>query len=366
MCGVAPATNSCFGRTSYAICALSLAIEKNMRMLRHQMLVKTAGALLLATGLVLAVGCKNDPPTAPPPPRQQVKVPAFSADSAYAYVAKQVEFGPRVVNSPGHKACREWLVGTFKRFGAKVIEQEFKAKAYTGETLNGVNIIAQYNPEKTQRVVLAAHWDTRHIADSPLSAERKNEPILGADDAGSGVGVLLEIARQLQANPIDIGVDIVLFDAEDYGDSEKDNPESWGLGSQYWSRNVHTAAKPEYGILLDMVGAKNARFPVEGVSYNFAPQLVEQVWQLARQMGFGNYYVLENGGAVTDDHYFVNTIARIPMIDIINLPVNSGNGRFGDHWHTHNDDMDIIDPRTLRAAGQVVLAVLYREAGGLF
>lgn len=316
---------------------------------------------------MLLTGCGADEPkTTAPQPKAQVKVPAFSQDSAYAYVAKQVAFGPRVVNTAGHKACREWLVANFKRFGAKVIEQKFEAKAYDGTILNGVNIIAQYNPEHSRRIVLAAHWDTRPLADSPINEERINEPILGADDAGSGVGVLLELARQLQANPIDLGIDIVLFDAEDYGDGEGDNPESWALGSQYWSRNLHTSTKPEYGILLDMVGAKNARFPVEAVSYRYAPQLVQDVWNLARQMGFGNYYVLEDGGAVTDDHYFVNTIAQIPMIDIINLPLESPNGRFGAHWHTHDDNMDIIDARTLRAAGQVLLAVIYREAGGVF
>jgi Zn-dependent M28 family amino/carboxypeptidase len=177
----------------------------------------------LGLASLLLTACQEEKKPAAPAdtPQKAVKIPAFVADSAYAYIARQVAFGPRVVNTSGHKACREWLVSQFKGFGATVIEQPFDAKAYTGEILKGVNIIAQFNPDHPRRIVLAAHWDTRHIADSPISTERRSEPILGADDGGSGVGVLLEIARQLQANPIDLGIDIVLFDAEDYGDTDR-------------------------------------------------------------------------------------------------------------------------------------------------
>jgi len=299
---------------------------------------------------------------------------SFNRDSAYAYVAKQVAFGPRVVNSEGHKACREWLVQQFEAFGATVIEQNFDAKAYTGEVLKSTNIIAQYNPANTDRIVLAAHWDTRHIADSPLSTERKNEPILGADDGGSGVGVLLELARQLSTADLQLGVDIVLFDAEDYGESKDDvedeaegarNRDTWGLGSQYWSRNLHRSGyKPRYGVLLDMVGSRNARFPKEQYSKYFAAPVVEKVWGLANKLGYSNYFHNADGGGVTDDHYFVNTIAKIPMIDIVNLPIDSENKGFGDHWHTHNDGIEVINKRTLKAVGQVLLELLIKEDAG--
>lgn len=318
-------------------------------------------ALLLGS-LIAFPGCKSDPT----PVRQDTRrlnVPAFNRDSAYAYVAAQVNFGPRVVNSAGHQQCRQWLVDKFRGFGATVIEQNFTAQAYTGETLNSTNIIAQYNPEATKRILLCAHWDTRHMADSPLNEERTDEPILGADDGGSGVAVLLEVMRQLQLDTqsLNLGVDIVLFDAEDYGESGGKS-ESYALGSQHWSRNIHTPHKPQFGVLLDMVGARNAVFPVEGFSYRYAPNIVENIWRLAEQMGYGNYFRLEDGGGVTDDHYFVNTIAQIPTVDIINLPRSNDETAFADHWHTHNDNMEIIDSRTLRAVGQVVLAVLYREA----
>ena len=301
------------------------------------------------------------------PPKEKVSVPKFERDSAYAFVEQQVAFGPRVPNTEAHQKCKQWLTGQFKSYGAKVIEQDFQPTAYTGTVLKATNIIAQFNPDANKRIVLAAHWDSRPFADSPLSEERRDEPILGADDGGSGVAVLLEVARQLQAHPIEMGVDLVLFDAEDYGESGGERAETYALGSQYWARNLHVSGKqrPKYGILLDMVGARGARFPQEYYSVQFAPQVVRKVWKLAQNMGYGNYFVNDSGGGITDDHYFVNTIANIPMIDIINRQPGAQAG-FGEHWHTHNDNMDIIDPRTLRAVGQVLLAVVYREANADF
>ncbi len=296
-----------------------------------------------------------------------VAVPGFDRDSAYAFVAQQVAFGPRVPGSEAHQACKKWLVNKFKSYGAVVIEQNFQAKTYYGTTLPATNIIAQFNPQVGKRILLAAHWDSRHAADSPLSTERKNEPILGADDGGSGVAILLEVARQLQQYPIEMGVDIILFDAEDLGESGTDDPASvntWCLGSQHWSRNIHTGNyRPQYGILLDMVGSKGAQFPVEQYSQQFAPGVVLKVWQLAESMGYGNYFLRTQGGGITDDHYFVNTITGIPMIDIINRSTETETG-FGAYWHTHNDNMDVIDKRTLKAVGQVITAVIYRENNG--
>ncbi len=323
--------------------------------------------LLIISSLFIFNACKNDSSQAATQTQSTTKIPSFNRDSAFAFVAKQVEFGPRVPNSEAHQATRNWLVEKFKTYGATVIEQNFQAKRYDGVTLNGTNIIAQFNPTIAKRIVLAAHWDSRHIADSPLNSDRKNEPILGADDGGSGTAVLLEIARQLQQNPVEMGVDLVLFDAEDLGQSGTEDPASattWCLGSQYWARNLHVPNyRPQYGILLDMVGSKGAQFPIEQYSNQIAPQVVNEVWTLAENLGYSNYFPKTNGGAVTDDHYFVSTIANIPMIDIINRSAQTQTG-FGAHWHTHNDNLDIIDRKTLKAVGQLMLAVIYRENDG--
>jgi len=306
--------------------------------------------------------CKSDKPLENKANITPIMVPKFDRDTAFAFVEQQVAFGPRVPNTTAHTTCKDWFVAQFTSFGAVVTVQDFQPKAYTGLVLKASNIIARYNPDATRRILLAAHWDTRPFADSPLNETRTKDPPPGADDGASGVGVLLEIARQLQGQPLqNLGVDIVLFDAEDYGESNGDNTYSWGLGAQHWSRNPHISpASFKYGILLDMVGSKGARFCMEEISMNFAPQVVRKVWQAAQNLGYGNYFVNEKSGAIIDDHYFVNTIARIPMIDIINRPENSRTG-FGDYWHTHDDDMNIIDARTLRAVGQTLLEVIYQE-----
>ena len=312
--------------------------------------------------------CKEDKPDTPPPPppKKEVKVPKFDRDSSYSFIQKQVDFGPRVTNSEGHKACKEWLVSKFKSYGATVIEQDFEAKAYTGTTLNGTNIIAQFNPENKSRMLLAAHWDTRPVADYDPDEANHDKPILGADDGASGVGVLIEIARQLSLNPIEMGVDIILFDAEDYGESGGDDYKTWCLGSQHWGKNPHKSGyRANYGILLDMVGAKNARFTMDETSMTFAPAFMRKVWKLGQAMGYGSYFVSEQTQVLIDDHLFVNQLTGIPTIDIINRPMKSETG-FGDYWHTLDDNMNVIDKRTLRAVGQTVLAVVYRENNGTF
>ena len=303
-----------------------------------------------------------------PQKNTKVNVPAFDTEAAYNFIDKQVSFGPRVPNSEGHKKCKAWLVSTFKSFGAEVIEQDFTANAYTGTVLNGTNIIARYNPKVQERIILAAHWDTRHIADQDPDSTRYNEPIMGADDGGSGVGVLLSIAKTLKNNPIPMGIDFILFDAEDHGDDDNtvDTGPTWCLGAQHWAKNLHLKRTDvKYGILLDMVGAKNAVFPKEGVSLHFAKPIVDKVWKLGQQMGKGKYFIEgeSDPAFITDDHLFVNKFAQIPMIDIIH---RKNRDKFGDHWHTHNDNMDIIDKNTLAAVGQVVTAVVYKESNKEF
>lgn len=304
----------------------------------------------------------GDEPSAEQP---VIKVPEFSKDSAFGFVSKQVGFGTRIPGSASHKACKDWLVTTLKGYGAAVIEQPFDATVYTGKALKATNIVASFNPSSQRRILLCAHWDTRHIADHDPDPAQQGKPILGADDGGSGVGVLLEIARQLQQNPPDIGVDIVLFDAEDHGEGGMNGKaESWCLGSQYWSRNLHVPGyKPEFGILLDMVGGSGARFTKEGTSMQYAGEFVDKVWSRANALGYSSYFVNEATPGIIDDHLFINQITGIRTLDIINRPVDSNTG-FPGHWHTQKDDLNAIDRYTLKAVGQTVLSVLFYEAAG--
>lgn len=296
-----------------------------------------------------------------------VIVPIFDADSAYHFIERQVSFGPRVPGTPGHKLCAEYLLSKFKEYGAEVVTQDVELKAYNGDILPSRNIIAQFQPEKKNRVMLFAHWDTRPWADSDPDESNHYKPLPGANDGGSGVGVLLEIARQLSSVPTEIGVDIILFDAEDYGLHEKDaaqyysNGTSWALGSQYWAMNPHKAGySARFGILLDIVGAPASRFLYEGYSLKYADRVVDKVWRCASSLGYSDYFVREVGGMITDDHYYVNSMRGIPSIDIINCDPESPNG-FGPYHHTMKDDMEWIDKATLKAVGQTVLTVVYNE-----
>lgn len=293
-------------------------------------------------------------------------VPSFNADSAYNFIDKQVAFGPRVPNTKPHLETGDFIIKTLKGYGWSIQEQNFKATTFDGELLYLRNIIGSYNPERKKRILLAAHWDTRPYADK--DDERTNEPIPGANDGASGVGVLLEIARTVNKfDSLNVGLDIILFDGEDWGEGSDlstrptNGLESWWcLGSQYWSKNKHKSNySAYYGILLDMVGGEGAKFYIEEYSQAFAPSIVNKVWGKGIELGYGRYFIKQTGGSITDDHFFVNKNAKIPMIDII--PTNPVDGSFGDFHHTHDDNMSIISKQTLKAVGQTLLNVIYNE-----
>lgn len=296
-----------------------------------------------------------------------IQAPSFNSDSAYQFVAAQVAFGPRVPNTQAHRQTGDWIISKLKEYGADVKVQTFQANAFDGTPLNLRNVIASFNPEASNRILLAAHWDTRPFADKDET--NPNQPIDGANDGASGVGVLLEIARtlhQAQQKP-GVGVDMIFFDGEDYGQPDNSKlpyvENSWCLGSQYWSRNMHNPNyKAKYGILLDMVGAENAKFAREGYSMQFAKGVVDKVWNNANSIGYSDYFKYVNASAITDDHYFVNTLANIKMIDIIEYNMNPADDDwFGPYHHRHTDNMDIISKNTLKAVGQTVLHTIYNE-----
>lgn len=327
--------------------------------------------IILLLSIIIIVSCKqkSSTETSQEEPIKLASAPTFNADSAYAFVDKQVKFGPRVPNTPAHVKGGDWMVKKLKEYGFEVTEQPFKPVTFDGKVLNARNIIGTYNPSATKRILLAAHWDSRPFADK--DSVRKEQAIDAANDGGSGVGVLLEVARTIhtaQQKP-NIGVDIIFFDAEDWGEKDDMQPiqgkDYWCLGSQYWASNLH---KPNYsayfGILLDMVGAKGAIFPKEAQSVQFAGSVNNQIWDIAERLGYGKFFIKQEAGGITDDHVYVNTVAKIPMVDILHQELNS-NRTFGAYHHTHGDNMSIIDKNTLKAVGQTVIQVLYQEDSGL-
>ena len=323
--------------------------------------------ILIILSCLLFESCGNE--SKPPPAKQvvsRVEAPAFNSDSAFSYIQTQVDFGPRVPNSAEHIACGDWLVEELKRHGAEVIEQPGRVRAYDETVLNMRNIIGQFRPENPERIMLYAHWDARPFADKDTI--RVREPIDGANDGGSGVGVLLEVARIIGADTtLDVGIDVIFFDAEDYGAPEwapakNRDITTWCLGSQFWANQPHKFGyQAKYGILLDMVGAKDAVFNREGTSMAYAPSVVKKVWAAAKNLGYSDYFKSDVTPQTVDDNLFVSQLGGIPSANIVHYQVQVLPMGYGPFHHTHKDNMSVINKPTLLAVGSTVLDVLWND-----
>ena len=292
--------------------------------------------------------------------------PSFDADSALAYCYGQCAFGPRVMNSEAHEQCLDWIVGKFEQYGCEVQLQKAALTGYDGTMLRATNIIASHHPERERHILICAHWDSRPWADNDPDPANWTKPVDAANDGASGVGVILEIARQMQKQAPEIGVDCIFLDAEDWGPGNSyqgnDSEKWWGLGTQHWARNPHVEGyRARYAILLDMVGGKGASFCREGYSIRFARPVVEKVWSAARKLGYSSIFKPVDGGYVTDDHYFINAMAKIPSIDIVPYLPGCRESSFGPTWHTVSDNIDNIDKKVLEAVGKTLIEVIYNE-----
>lgn len=326
------------------------------------------GLIALSAALALT-GCNSNARTATTASESNATtikpVMTFNPDTAYNYIATQLDFGPRVPGTEGNKKCGEWIAGELLRHGADtVMLQHCTAMAHNGDVLPLTNIMGRFGVTGQPRVLLVAHYDTRPWADREHVHENLSVPIPGANDGGSGVGVLLELARLFGQKRPEIGVDILLVDGEDYGKSDgwSNNDSTWCLGSQYWAEHMpadYRTFMPRYGILLDMVGGKHARFMREFLSDRYAPDVLDKVWQIADASGYGNYFVNRRGGSVIDDHMFISG-AGIPTIDIVDCN-NGETDNFPCTWHTLSDNLENIDQEVLMAVGQTVANVVYRE-----
>jgi len=315
--------------------------------------------------------CNQSTQTIVEPVKQVVvNAPNFNSDSAYNYTKYQLDFGTREMNSKGHEACAKYLIEEIKKFADTVYVQKFEVKGFDGVNLKCTNIIASINPKATNRILLSSHWDSRPWADQ--DTKDRNKPILSACDGASGVGTLMEIARAIKSSPLkNIGVDLFFNDAEDRGYSSSlddiikpgtyDNEGSWCLGAQHWSANPHIAGyRADFGILLDMAAAKGAVFAREGNSSFNAGWVQDKVWANANTLGYSNFFSNETISGITDDHIYINQVAKIPTIDIIHYDPTSPSGTFGSYWHTHADDMSVIDKSTLNAVGRTLLYTIYQ------
>lgn len=287
----------------------------------------------------------------------------FCADSAYAFVAQQLDFGPRVPGTTAQEECASWIRSELARFGAEVSEQRTEAITYDGQKLPVINLMGSFNTEASNRILILAHWDSRPMADEDPDPSKRDQAVPAANDGASGVGVMLELARQASLRQPKFGVDLLFVDLEDYGAPDDwqgpHKEEYWALGTQKWCEMaIQQRYRANYGILLDMVGAHDATFYREYYSDRYANDVNDKVWRKARELGYGNMFIDHSGAGITDDHVFVNRMTGIPTIDIIDTR-ESGNSTFYPFWHTTDDTLDKISQQTLRAVGDVLMHIIY-------
>jgi hypothetical protein len=291
--------------------------------------------------LLFSSACNNNKP-------QPLTVLPFDGQAAYDLLVKQCDFGPRVPDTPAHDSCRVFLVAELKKHADQVVEQTFE------EYLEGLqkrvkltNIIASFNLQATQRILLCAHWDSRPWADLDPDTSKRRQPVLGANDGASGVAILLEVAKTLKRAPPPVGVDIILFDGEDAGLTGQ--TDTYLAGSRYFARTKDARFNPMMGILLDMVGDANLQLHQEINSVNYAGAVVDRVWNLAARLGVSEF-IPTTKHEVIDDHLPLLNVG-IPVIDVIDFDY--------DHWHTTGDTPDKCSAQSLEKVGRVVLAVVY-------
>jgi hypothetical protein len=262
-------------------------------------------------------------------------------------VERQVAFGPRAPGTPGHDSCYAFLLDTLRSFAPVVEADTFRYYVpKLGREVALYNLLARFEPRAERRILLGAHWDTRPWADQDPDPARRHEPILGANDGGSGVAVLLELARHLRAERPSIGVDIALFDGEDLGTAE--NQDGWFRGSKRFVVWRAGQPPPLFVVVVDMVGERGAEFHWEGNSYDQAQNIVEVVWDAAKRLNIRSFRS-DVRHRVFDDHIpFQN--AGIPAIVVIDFDFPQ--------WHTHADDLRVIDPRSLEDVGRVLQSIV--------
>ncbi len=282
----------------------------------------------------------------------KMKAVAFDSEMAYSYIQRQVELGYRLPNTEAHKKCGDWIVEQVKSFGVEVEEQVFDGTDYYDKAVKGRNIIASINPQEPNRIILLAHYDTRAVADHDPHTSNQKLAISGADDGASGVAVLLELLRQAQLRKSKMGLDVLFVDLEDGG--KKASEEGWCQGSKYWAKNPHKKSyQARFGVLLDMVGAKDARFCWEAYSRAYAAPYVYRLWETAHKLGWRKYFITRETSALTDDHVPLIENRSIPTVDIVNYD-DTRSGGFGKHWHTLDDSIEVISKETLQAVGETV------------
>ncbi len=281
--------------------------------------------------------------------------PPFDGEAALELARTQLAYGPRVPGTEAHRRAVDWMESYLTPLASVVQRQPFQVfNPHSGETVEAWNLIASFYPQKRQRVMLCAHFDSRPIADHEDPVV--DEPIDGAADGAAGTAVLLQMARVLAENEPQYGVDLVLFDAEDTGLTNAwPDYEHWFQGSRYFSQVARqTGYRPWFAVLIDLIGTPDAVFGKEGFSVQYAPDVVDRVWNLAADLGI-NRFEQRGTGSLYDDHWILNREGGIPTIDITMMTQNYP------AWHTREDTFEQLDAGSLADVGRVLVALLFPE-----
>ncbi len=294
---------------------------------------------------VLLAGCQSDGPSGP-----TAGSPTFDGSVAMDLVRQQVGFGPRVPGTPGHAAQLDWMLSRLGTVAPEVVTDTFDHVTTNGDSLRLFNVMARFAPENARRIVLLAHWDTRPTSDAEPDPADRALPIPGANDGASGTAVLLTLAELLGAQPPPVGIDLLLVDGEDYGPGVPD----MFLGARHYAANLPAIGRPEYGVLLDMVGDLEPGFPVEGISARSADAVVQKVWAAAERLGYRDSFPTRVGPDVIDDHVPLIQ-AGLPTVAVIDFTYGPENA----YWHTQDDVPENVSASTLEMVGRVITELVY-------
>ncbi len=280
----------------------------------------------------------------------EITHPDFDGQRAFSYIEKQVSFGPRVPDTDNSRRCREYLIEFFDSLGAKTDTMEFPHNdKITGKAMTMVNVLASFDAagEGAKRYLFAAHYDSRPRAEYDPDTTKRGEWIDGANDGASGVAVLMELANLLSQQPLNVSIDFALLDGEDYG--RPGDLSEYCLGAKDMIlRDIK--GKYEWAIIVDLIGDKDLRIPREANSQKYFPDLNNQVWNIAKELG-ETAFVDTVGTPIYDDHLSFMTI-KLPAIVIIDFNYK--------YWHTTHDTPDKCSPQSLRAVGNVLTTLIYR------
>jgi glutaminyl-peptide cyclotransferase len=330
---------------------------------------RLTGSIVVVVIVLVALGCilmynpfamRAEPPPKKTPPTDFAadrNVPGgtpvpFEPKRAMSYLDDLCAIGPRISGTDGMKKQQDLLKKHFEELGGKVELQKFTARQKSQkQPVEMANLIVSWNPDRPRRVILCSHYDTRPIADQEPNPRKWHEPFLSANDGGSGVALLMELGNHMKELKAEVGVDFVFFDGEEYI-FEKNDKYFFGsenFADQYKSRKDKDR-KYRAAVLLDMVGGKEARFPVEPTSWFQGAAVVQEIWAIAAEQKCPLFQNRE-GTEVQDDHVALGR-ADIPAIDIIDFSYP--------HWHRLTDLPENCSGETLEQVARVLSVWLQR------